>query len=272
MVSVQSGAALAKTLFPAVGAFGTSALRVGFSAVILLLLHRPWRKPLARSQVALAAGFGATLGVMNICFYQALERIPLGLAVGIEFLGPLSVSLFTSRRPLDLVWALLACIGIYLILPFRLLGEGAASGIDPVGVGFALAAGAAWGGYILAGRAAGASLPGGSALAWGMMFAAILSVPLGVMDQGLNLFSAQWIWPALGIAILSSVLPYSLEMVALRRLPAQTFGTLMSVEPAVAALCGYLLLKESLTLTQWCAIAAVMCASTGVAFTARSSR
>jgi inner membrane transporter RhtA len=196
---------------------------------------------------------------MNTFFYQAIARIPLGLAVGIEFLGPLVVALAMSRRRLDVFWALLAGVGFLGFLP---LG-GLAPAVDGVGILFALGAAVAWGCYILAGQAAGRALPGGGALAWGMFFANLVSLPPALWYQGGALARIDILPLALAIAVFSSALPYTLEMVALRRLPPQTFGTLMSAEPAVACLVGYVLLGESLSMPQTAGLAAVMMASVG---------
>jgi inner membrane transporter RhtA len=265
MFSVQAGSSFAKLLFPEVGAVGASGLRVFLSSLILLLIHRPWRRPLSREQCLWACAYGVTLGAMNTCFYQAIARIPLGLAVGIEFLGPLTVALATSRRRLDVFWALLAAVGFTGFLPLSDLSPS----VDLVGVGFALGAAVAWGCYIIAGQAAGRSLPGGSVLAWGMCFANLVSLPPALWSQGSGLFRMDILPLAFGIAIFSSALPYTLEMIALRRLPPQTFGTLMSVEPAVASLVGYLILGEKLSLVQGCGLVAVMAASLGASRTSR---
>ncbi len=265
MFSVQAGSSLAKQLFPEIGAVGTSGLRVLLSSLILLAIHRPWRRGLTRQQCLWACAFGVTLGAMNTFFYQAIARIPLGLAVGIEFLGPLVVALAMSRRRLDVFWALLAGVGFLGFLP---LG-GLAPAVDGVGILFALGAAVAWGCYILAGQAAGRALPGGGALAWGMFFANLVSLPPALWYQGGALARIDILPLALAIAVFSSALPYTLEMVALRRLPPQTFGTLMSAEPAVACLVGYVLLGESLSMPQTAGLAAVMMASVGASMTSR---
>lgn len=265
MFSVQAGSSFAKQLFPEVGAVGASGLRVLLSSLILLLIHRPWRRPLRRDQFLWVCAYGLTLGAMNTCFYQAISRIPLGLAVGIEFLGPLSIAIATSRRRLDVFWALLAALGFSGFMP---LG-GLTPAVDLVGVLFALGAAVAWGSYIMAGQAAGRVLPGGGVLAWGMCCANLVSLPPALWSQGLALFHVDTLPIAFGIAIFSSALPYTLEMVALRRLAPQTFGTLMSVEPAVACLVGYLLLGEKLSLLQGLGLVGVMSASLGASFTSR---
>jgi inner membrane transporter RhtA len=214
---------------------------------------------LNRQQWTAVALYGISLGAMNALFYQAIERIPLGLAVGIEFTGPLSVSLLSSRKPVDFIWALLAIVGIGLILPHSQTVQQT----DLVGVSYALGAGACWAFYIMSGQRAGKSMHGGIATTLGMIGAAICAAPFGVIQAGARLFDFSLIPLALTVAVLSSALPYSLEMLALKRLPAQSFGILMSVEPAIAALSGFLLLNEKLSSIQWVAIACIMTASFG---------
>jgi inner membrane transporter RhtA len=265
MFSVQAGSSFAKLLFPEVGAVGASGLRVFLSSLILLLIHRPWRQPLRREQLLWCCAYGLTLGTMNTCFYQAIARIPLGLTVGIEFLGPLTVALAASRRRLDVFWALLAALGFTGFLPLSDLSPA----VDLVGVGFALGAAVAWGCYIMAGQAAARVFKGGGVLAWGMCFANLVSLPPALWSQGSALFRLDILPLAVGVAIFSSALPYTLEMVALRRLPPQTFGTLMSVEPGVASLVGYIILGERLSLVQGCGLVAVMAASFGASWTSR---
>ncbi|WP_164010992.1 threonine/homoserine exporter RhtA [Pyxidicoccus trucidator] len=267
MSTIQFGASLAKGLFPVLGAQGTTALRLGFATLILLAFWRPWRRKLTRRDVLAVGVYGAALGGMNLTFYLALERIPLGIAVAIEFTGPLAVALLSTRRPIDFVWALLAVAGILLILP---LSE-ASQPLDPVGVVWALAAGACWALYILFGQRAGAAVHGGTATSLGMATAALLVMPFGVAHAGEGLLNVS-LWPAaLGVAVLSSALPYSLEMIALKELPTRTFGILMSLEPAIAAVSGLVILGEQLALVQWVAIGCVILASAGSAATARKS-
>ncbi len=259
MASIQFGASLAKRLFPVVGAPGTTALRLFFATLILGLVWRPWRGKLTRRELLAVVTYGASLGGMNLLFYLALARIPLGIAVAIEFTGPLAVALFASRRPLDFLWAALAVCGIVLILPI----SGASKALDWVGVGLALGAGLCWALYILFGQKAGASVHGGKATALGMATAALLVCPIGVADAGRALLDWSILPFALGVAVLSSALPYSLEMIALKQLPTRTFGILMSVEPALGALSGLLFLGERLTVGQWVAIACIILASVG---------
>jgi inner membrane transporter RhtA len=265
MLSVQGGAALAKRLFPVFGAQGTTALRVLFAALLLLAVFRPWRQRLTRQQLWAVLVYGAALGLMNLTFYLSLERIPLGIAVAIEFTGPLSVAVFSSRRPVDFVWALLAVAGILLILP---LSE-SSQALDWLGVFWALVAGSCWALYIVFGQRAVAQVHGGTATSLGMVVAALLVVPVGVAHAGSALLDVSLLPFALGVAVLSSALPYSLEMIALKELPARTFGILMSLEPALAALSGLVFLAEKLTVTQWVAIGLVILASVGSSATAK---
>lgn len=259
MVTIQSGASIAKQLFPVIGPEGTTALRVGFSALMLWLVFRPWRQlPQGRGWRPVIV-YGACLGGMNLLFYLAIARIPLGIGVALEFTGPLAVALFSSRRKLDLLWVALALGGILLLLPDMT----SVDALDPVGVMLALAAGACWAGYILFGQRAGNLASGGITVALGMTVAAAFLVPIGLVSAGSSLFSWQVIPLAIAVAALSSALPYSLEMVALKALPARSFSVLMSLEPAIAALAGFLLLAELLTLTQWLAILLVISASLG---------
>ncbi|MDP4529640.1 DMT family transporter [Alkalimonas delamerensis] len=263
MVFIQSGASVAKQLFPLIGPEGTTALRVGFSALILWLVFRPWRHwPKGRQWQALII-YGGCLGGMNILFYMAIERIPLGVGVALEFTGPLAVALLSSRRKLDLLWVGFALAGVFLLMP----DMRGADALDPVGVALALAAGGCWAGYILFGQRAGHLAPGGATVALGMTIAALYLFPLGVLTAGTAMFQWQVLPLALMVALMSSALPYSLEMVALKRLPAKNFSVLMSVEPAVAAVAGLLLLAEFLTLWQWLAIAMVITASLGSSLT-----
>jgi inner membrane transporter RhtA len=266
MLSFQCGAALAKQLFPLVGAQGATAMRLGLSALILWLLRRPWRRLAGRQGWASLWGYGLTLGVMNLCFYMALRTIPLGIAVALEFLGPLAIALFGSRRALDFFWVALVVAGLALLLPWQTQAQA----LDPVGVLYALAAAVGWATYILLGRRAGAAF-GGDAVALGSAIGALVAVPVGVMHAGAALFSLSALPFALGVAVLSSALPYSLEMHALTRLPARTVGILVSVEPAMGAILGLAFLDEHLTVFQWLAIAAIIAASIGAVLGARKA-
>lgn len=266
MFSIQFGASLAKSLFPVFGPEGTSFARIVLAALVLLPVWRPWRQRLGVRELVPILGYGVALGGMNFVFYLAIDRIPLGLAVAIEFSGPLAVAVFGSRRPADFVWVALALIGILLVLPFGTTR----GGVDPHGVLLALGAGAFWALYILAGKSLGARLPGGVATSLGMVVAALAVLPFGLAAAGARLWNPG-AWPAaIAMALLSSALPYSLEMFALKRLPARTFGVLMSLEPAVGALSGFLFLHERLTPVQWGAIGLVIAASIGTTMTSRA--
>lgn len=264
MLSIQAGASLAKTLFPLVGATGTTALRLALGMVLLWLAFRPWTLPLRSLPWKMLVGYGISLGAMNTLFYIALQTVPLGLAVALEFTGPLALALLGSRRVLDVVWAVLAIGGLLLLVPW----PGAETALDPLGMACALAAGACWALYIVFGQKAGAG-HGPRTVALGSTIAALVAVPWGVAHAGSALLQPALLPAALGVAVLSMALPYSLEMMALTRLPTRTFGMLMSLEPAIAALCGLLLLHERLSGLQWLAIVAVIVASAGATITAK---
>lgn len=264
MLSFQCGAALAKQLFPLVGAQGATAIRLGLGALILWLLRQPWRRLGGRHGWGWLWGYGLTLGGMNLCFYMALRTIPLGIAVALEFLGPLAIALFGSRRALDFVWVAMVVAGLTLLLPWQ------AQALDPVGVLFALSAAVGWAAYILLGRRAGAAF-GSDAVALGAAMGALVTVPVGVAHAGAALIAPAILPLAIGVAVLSSALPYSLEMFALTRLPARSVGILVSIEPALGALLGLAFLDEHLSVFQWLAIAAVIVASIGAVFGARKS-
>jgi inner membrane transporter RhtA len=264
MLSYQCGAALAKQLFPLIGAQGATAFRLGLGALILLLLRRPWRSARRAGNWRALWGYGLSMGAMNLSFYMALRTIPLGLAVALEFTGPLMLALFGSRRLLDFVWIALVIAGLAMLLPLR----GHVQTLDPVGVLYALAAGVGWALYIVLGQKAGSAY-GADAVTLGTSIAALLAIPFGVVHAGTALFSPTLLPLALGVAVLSSALPYSLEMIALTRLPARTFGTLLSIEPAIAAVAGVVFLSERLSVQQWMAIAAIIVAAAGTALSVR---
>jgi inner membrane transporter RhtA len=265
MVSIQLGAAFAEGLFPAVGAQGTTALRLTFSALMLTAAHRPWRNlRLDRSVLPLLA-YGLSLGTMNTLFYLALRTVPLGVAIALEFVGPLAVAVAGSRRWSDGLWIALALVGLGLLLP---LGH-AARGIDPVGAMLALGSGAAWGLYIVFGRRVGVAY-GSRGAALGMIIAALVFAPLGVAAAGPARFTLALLPSGALLALLSSAIPYSLEMAALSRMPSRAFGTLMSLEPAIGALAGLAILHQRLAPPQWAGLAAVMLASLGTALTLRT--
>jgi inner membrane transporter RhtA len=258
MVSFQVGATFAKQLIPVIGAPGTTALRLGLSALVVVILQRPWRSIPSRAAWPVVLAYGISLGAMNSVFYLALRTIPLGIAVALEFTGPLSVAVFASRRRLDYVWVAVAAAGLSLLLPITR----ASAALDPAGVAFALAAGVGWALYIVFGQKAGrAHGPGAST--WGLMIAAVLAIPIGAVDAGRGLVAPRVLPFGLAVAVFSSALPYTLEMIALRRLSAKTFGTLMSFEPAIAAIAGVIVLHEHLTSSQYLAIGAIIAASAG---------
>ncbi|MCF4994845.1 threonine/homoserine exporter RhtA [Pseudomonas syringae] len=262
MASIQSGASLAKSMFPIIGAQGTTTLRLIFASIIMLLLLRPWRAKLTAKSLRTVVVYGLALGGMNFLFYMSLRTVPLGIAVALEFTGPLAVAIYASRRAIDFLWIGLAAIGLLLLIP---TGTATAS-IDLVGAGYALGAGVCWALYIMFGQKAGAD-NGVQTAALGVMIAALFVAPIGIVHAGAALLTPSLIPIAIGVAILSTALPYTLEMVALTRMPARTFGTLMSIEPAFGALSGLLFLQEYLSLSQWMAILCIISASVGATMT-----
>ena len=253
--SLQVGAAFAVTLFDELGPAGAAFLRLAFAAAVLWAI---WRPPLA-GDLRLAAAFGVALGLMNWSIYEAMDRIPLGVAVTIEFAGPLLVAVIGSRRPLDAAWIALAAAGILL------LADPGGGSVDQLGVLFALTAAACWMAYIHLGKRTGGAFPGGSGLALAMAVGALVVLPAGLIEGGSALVEPDLLGAALVVALASSVLPYSLELEALRRLPAAVFGVLMSLEPAVAALAGFVVLGQDLGARELLAIGMVVVASAGAA-------
>ena len=264
MLSIQRGASLAKSLFPLVGAPGVTALRIVLGTVILVVIFKPWRLRFKKEQRLPLLFYGLSLGAMNYLFYLSIQTIPLGIAVALEFTGPLAVALFSSRRPVDFIWVVLAVLGLWFLLP---LGQSVAE-IDLTGAALALGAGACWAVYILTGQRAGEE-HGPATVALGSLIAAIVFVPIGMAQATESIW--QWsVMPiGLAVAILSTALPYSLEMIALTRLPTRIFGTLMSMEPALAAISGMVFLGETLTLTQTLALCSIIAASMGSTLTMR---
>ena len=262
ILSVQLGAALAKQLIGSIGSAGTVALRLCFAAVVLLAIWRP-SLGLSRRAWVIVAAYGIVLGTMNLCFYLAIGQIPLGVAVTIEYLGPLAVAIAGSRRWLDGLWALLAAAGVVL------LGDGSGE-LQLLGILFALAAGACWAAYILLSAALGRHTTDGGGLALGMVVATAVAAPLGIATSGAALLEPGVLAAGFSVALLSSVVPYSLELEALRRIPPKVFGVLMSLEPAVAALVGLVVLREVLGPIQWLAVLLVVGASVGATRTARA--
>ncbi|MFF8728001.1 DMT family transporter [Streptomyces sp. NPDC015171] len=256
-ISVQFGGALAVTLMPRAGALGVVTLRLLAAAVVLLVVCRPRLRGHSRADWGTVIVFGITMGAMNGLFYSAVARIPLGPAVTLEVLGPLALSVLASRRAVNAVWACLALAGVFL------LGGGGFSDMDPVGVALALAAGAMWAAYIVFSARTGRRFPQADGLALAMAVAALLFLPLGIVEAGSRLLDPVTIALGSAVALLSSVLPYTLELLALRRLPASTFAILMSLEPAIAATAGFLILDQALSATEAAAIALVIAASIG---------
>jgi inner membrane transporter RhtA len=257
IASVQFGAALAKGLFDEIGAGGTVFLRVFFAAIVLVAIWRPSLRGHGRRAIRLVVAFGLVLACMNLAFYSALDRIPLGAAVTFEFVGPLGVAVAGSRKPLDLLWVALAAAGILLLSDF---GGG---DLDALGIAFALLAGAFWAAYILLSARVGREFEGADGLALAMVVGTAVLVPVGVADAGGDLLVPWILAVAAGVAVLSSAIPYALEMEALRRMPTGVFGVLMSLEPGVAALAGFVLLGEDLVAREIVAILFVVAASAG---------
>lgn len=268
MGSVQIGASIAKLLFPVLGPIGTTCLRVLLAAIVLMLIARPWNRqamarPSRRGMIAILA-YGLSLAVMNMVFYAALARLPLGVTVAIEFMGPLTLAVIGSRRALDLLWAAMAIGALLLLLqPWQMAAS--QHRLDPLGVLLALGAAVTWALYILTGRHLGSHVEGISATALGMSFAAIVVLPFGFEAVPALATHPALIASAFGMAMLSSAVPYSIEMMAMRRMSMRGFSILMSLEPAIATLAGLFLLGEHLSLTRWLAIGGIVAASLGSA-------
>ena len=264
MMSIQSGASLAKSLFPLIGAPGVTALRIALGTLILVVVFKPWRLRFKKEQRLPLLFYGLALGGMNYMFYLSIQTIPLGIAVALEFTGPLAVALFSSRRPVDFIWVILAVLGLWFLLP---LGQ-SVSQIDLTGAALALGAGACWAVYILTGQRAGEE-HGPATVALGSLIAAVIFVPIGMAQATDSIWQWSILPVGLAVAILSTALPYSLEMIALTRLPTRIFGTLMSMEPALAAISGMMFLGETLTLLQTLALCSIIAASMGSTLTMR---
>ncbi|MER5460329.1 EamA family transporter [Streptomyces sp. NPDC002668] len=256
-LSVQFGAAIAVLLMPRAGALGVVTLRLVLAAVVLLIVCRPRLRGHSRADWGTVIAFGTAMAAMNVLFYQAADRIPLGSAVTFEVLGPLALSVIVSRRPVNLLWAGLALGGVVL------LSGGGFDRLDPVGAVFALSAGAMWAAYIVFSARTGRRFPQADGLALAMAVGAVLSLPLGIAEAGSQLLVPSTLGLGLAVALMSSVLPYTLELLALRRLPAPTFAVLMSLEPAIAATAGFLVLHQDLSVIDALAIALVIAASMG---------
>ena len=261
IISFQCGAALAKGIFPVLGAVATASLRIVLSAVILVIFNRPKFRNMTAAQWKAVALYGLTLGAMNIIFYMAIARIPLGLGVALEFIGPLALALTGSKRPLDFLWVVLAAAGIILIEPWG------SNSVDIVGVVLALVAGALWAAYILIGGHISKIMDGTKAVTIGMIFASALVLPIVIADGHLMHLRPSMFASGLALALLSSAIPFTLEMKALGKIPAKTFSILMSLEPAMAALSGLVFLHEYLSFYEWLAIILIIVASAGATVT-----
>ena len=258
MVATQIGASLAKGLFPVVGASGATALRLTLAAIVLIAIFRPWRHKLDARQWRAVLLYGAAMGVMNLLFYGAIARIPLGITVALEFTGPLAVALAGSRKPLDFLWVGLALLGFFALLPF-----GKMSGaLDPIGIALALGTGICWAGYIVFGQRAGTG-GGPHIAALGVGLAAIIALPFGIASAGVALIDPAILPVALGVALLSSAIPYTLDMIALPHMPTRLFSILASAHPGLAALAGFIILSERLGPWQIAGIACIVLASVG---------
>jgi len=266
MISIQAGAAYAKHLFAAIGPQGTTGLRCSISALVLLLVWRPWRGKLSGKAGLAALLYGLSLGAMNYCFYMSLERLPLGVAVAVEFTGPLALALVSSRRPLDFLWIGLAVAGLVGLSPL----PAGSMRLDPTGLGFALMAGGFWAAYIIFGKRVVRTMPGSRASALGMAVAGALTLPLGVAHAGSDLLAPSILATAFVVSMMSSTIPYSLEMVALKRMTAKSFSVLTSLEPAIAAATGWLVNAEQLSTLQLGCMGALILASLGCTLTHRS--
>lgn len=258
MISVQGSASIAKYLFPVLGPEGMTAWRLTFSSVMLAMIFKPWRKAITKQALRYIILYGLAMGCMNLSFYNAISRIPLGIAVAIELTGPIMVAMFSGRRLADFIWLGIAVVGLGMLLPIHQ----ASSELDPIGLVMALTAGACWACYILFGRKAGA-IHGSSSVALGAIIASILLFPIGVWQSGSAMFSISLLPLIFLVSLLASAIPYGLDMVALPRLPAQTFSTLMSLSPVFAAFSGLIVLHEQLTHYQWLAIGLIILSSIG---------
>ena len=269
IISVQLGAAVAKSLFDSLGPGGTVFLRITFAALVLFLLVRPKLGGHDRAGYLVAGLFGLVLAGMNFSIYLAFDRIPLGVAVTLEFVGPLAVAVAGSRRMLDLLWVVLAAAGILLLAPLDVLGG---MDLDPVGVAFALLAGCLWACYILLSASTGSAFPGGTGLVIALCVGTLVLFPFGIAGAGYALLDPKLLLAGFGVAMLSSAIPYSLELEALRKLPARVFGVLMSLDPAVAALAGLVVLGERLEMRAVAAILFVTIASAGASLFGRRDK
>jgi inner membrane transporter RhtA len=269
LISLCVGTSFAKSLFPALGPAGTTTYRLLFAALLMMVVMRPWNRRWRLDDLPLLGLFGAVLGLMNLLFYSSLKTIPLSLAIALEFSGPLAVALWGARRPVDWLWIALALTGLLLLLP--LPGRDQAAALDPVGVAFALAGGVCWAGYIIFGQRA-ARRHGQMAAPMGLAIAAVIVAPAGMLQAGTALLDPSLLLLGLGVGLLASAIPYSLEVYALARLPKPVFSMLLSMEPAVGALAGWIILSEQLSLQQLLAVGCVISAAMGSAWMAGRNR
>ncbi|MEL7511033.1 MAG: EamA family transporter [Cyanobacteria bacterium J06554_3] len=259
ILSIQFGSALAKSLFPALGPWGVVALRSSISAIVLFAVWRPKWRPLIRRNLKNILAFGTAMALMNACFYLALDRIPLGITIALEFTGPLGLSIFKSNHWRDYLWAILAMLGVVLLTPLSGLD------IDPMGVILALTAGVFWAIYILLAARLGKELSGVEGLAWSLVVSSMLLLPMGIATAGSALIDPKLLPFGIGVALLSTALPYSCEFMALKRMPVKTFGVMLSIEPMMGAFAGLLILGETLSARSLIACLLVSLAAAGAA-------
>ncbi len=263
MASLSIGASFAKNLISVIGPQGAVTFRVVIAALILLALWSPWRLRLSGRNAGTIILYGAALGALNLLFYMSIRSIPIGIAVAVQFLGPLTVAIATSRRASDLVWIVFAVEGVLMLLPLAQTG----SSLDPTGIAYALGAAICWALYIVFGQMTAGAHPG-QTTALGMTTASLIVLPFGIANAGVRLLDPSLFLAGLTVAILSSAVPHSLQMVALRRLPKRTYSIMLSLEPAMSALAAALILNERLTQVQSLAIGCIIIASIGTAATA----
>lgn len=257
MVSIQSGASLAKSLFPKIGAIGVTTLRLFLATIILCFIFKPWKKKIILKSIKSLIIYGISLGLMNLFFYLSLHKIPLGIAVALEFTGPLMVAMFSSRRVLDFLWIIMIIVGLFFLLPV----DDKINKLDFIGIMYALFAGIFWGIYIIFGKRAGNEY-GSSTVAIGLFISTLIFFPIGIFNVGIkSLFHISNLPIAFAVAVLSTAFPYTIEMFALVQMPKKIFSTLMSLEPAIGALIGMIFLNEHLVLTQWFALFCIITAS-----------
>lgn len=260
MSSLAIGSSFAKGLFPFIGAEGATSLRLMYATLLLMVMFRPWKNRVSKSEAYSIIPYGIALGGMNLCFYKSLETIPLGLAVALEFLGPLTLAVLSSRHKLDYLWIVLASIGVLLLLPlpFNMNMEA----LDQKGVLFAVIAGGFWALYIIFGKKC-TQIDSGKAISYGMATAALIILPFSLYSSGTKVFSTSFLLLGLFVAIFSSALPYTLEMLALKGLTQNKFSILLSLEPVICAIAGIFILKEWLLIREWLAILFILVASIG---------